>query len=451
MSTFIPSLKLFPIYTGGAILDGKNGLNGDSSFTIPATRFNKAYQVNMPSAGSTFDPNTFLSLGTDKNHRLVSNPISAAATNYNTLLGINNSVPGHIGTVSAPTTAPDVPNLFKQAESLYTVSDLNFTDLMAQPSFRIPTVGMGLMVTTDGNGNVQGESLDPSSLGTMLRANAVGHDLGGPNRAAISIAATYKVNDPGFSFGDVYAVESPTGPKKTPPTKNLGLDPLAALNQGGLNKSAGIFNIGAQSDTALGGLGAIGGADAANPIQARLNQLQPQDTGLSLSGTDAGLDVTQAQQVAASQADYGVNLSSNFYQDMASVASAANAQQQNSYAANYAPPIDRTMDGRVNLMPWQMPTPVSQGATAVGNSVRFDMGASVGDATAGKSKNGYMPFNMQSDTSSSSSGGGFSNPNPFASGGGGMQGGMQGGMSSGGGSPSGQRTPLYRKPLAYSA
>jgi hypothetical protein len=450
MSTFLPSLKFFPIYTGGAIVDGKNGLNGNSSFTIPATKFNKAYSVNMPSAGGTFDPNTFISLGTDKNHRLVSQPISAAS-NYTTPLGINNSVPGHIGKVSVPATAPEIPNLFKQAAALYAISDTNFTDLMAQPSFRIPTVGMGLKVTTDGNGGVQGVSLDPSSLGTMRRANAVGHDLGGPNRAAISIAATYKVNDPGFSFGDVYAVEAPNGPKKTPPTKNVGLDPLAALNQGGLNKTAGIFSTGVQSDTALAGLGAIGGPDIANSIQARLNQLQPQDTGLSLSGTDAGLDVIQAQQVAANQADYGVNLSSNFYQDMASVASAAKNQQLNSYAATYAPTIDHTMDGRVNLQPWQMPSPVSQGTASVGSTVSFDMGASVGDATAGKSKNGYMPFNMQSDTSSSSSGGGFSNPNPFASGGGGMQGGLQGGMSSGGGSPSNQRTPLFRKPLAYSA
>jgi hypothetical protein len=448
----IPNLKLFPLYTSGPILSGQKGLNGNSSFTIPATRFSPAYQVNMPPASNPFDPAAYLALSTDKNHRLVSKPTSGAPQ-YNTLLGINNTVSGHISKVAMPATAPKIPNLFQQAVSLYTISEANLSTLLAQPSFRIPTIGMGIKVTTDGNGNVQSVSLSPSSRGTINRANAVGHSLGAPNRAALTIAATYKVNDPGFSFGNVYAVEAPNGPPPAPAAKNLAANPLAALNPGPLGNSAGIFNTGPQSKPGLDGL---------NPVQARLNQLQPQNGGLAVSGADAGIGVDQAQQVAASQADYGVNLSSNFYQNITSLVSAAGRQQQSSYAATYAPPIDQVLDGRVNVMPWQAPTPVSQGAAAVGRTVSFNMGSAVADATAGNAGNSYLPFNMQSETSAG--GGGFANPNPFATGGslgggspGGMQSGMQqgspqGGMASGGGSHAGnQKFPVYRKPLAYSA
>lgn len=453
MSSSIPNLKFFPLYSGGPIVNGKNGLNANSSYTIPATRFSPAYQVNVAPSTSPFDPNAYPAFGTDKNHRLVSKATSSAAA-HTTLLGINNAVSGHISKVSAPATAPEIPNLFKQMAALYSISDVNMTDLLAQADFRIPGVGMGIKVTTDGNGNVQSMALSPSTRATTNKANAVGHSLGAPNSAAISIAATYKVNDPGFSFGDVYAVENPNGPRKTPPPNHSGVDPQTALNAGGLGKSAGIFSFGAKASSGLGGLDGVGaGPEGLNPVQARLNQLQPQDGGLALSGADAAGGVNQAQQVAASQADYGINLSSNFYQNIASVVSAAGNQQQNSYAATYAPRIDQVLDGRVNVAPWQQaPSAVSQGAAAVANMVSFDTGTSVADATAGNAKNSYIPFKMQSDTSSGSNGSG--NPNPFANGGsaqGGLQSGLQGGMSSGSGSQAGQKMPLYRKPLAYSA
>ena len=458
MTSLIPSLKLFPIYRNGPILDGKNGLNADSSFVIPATRYRSTYAVNVTPDSSPYDPNNYLALGPDKGHRLTSRPISAAS-DYTTLLSLNSSVPGHLATTTAPTTAPDIPASFKKRASYYTVTDANYDFLMAQPSFRIPGIGMGLLVTTDGHGGVQSESLDPGVFGTMTRANAIGHNLGSPNRADISIKATNKVNDPGFSFGDVYAVENPNGPRKTAPTKNLA-GPAAGLN--GLNatgKNAALFNSGGISTIGVTNPSGIGaGLNDLNPVQARLDQLQPPDNGLALAGADAALGPEQAQQVATSQADYGLTVSSNYYQQMASVASAADLQRQNSYAATYAPRLDHVLDGRVNVIPWQAPTNALSATPApLDHAVRLPMSGALADATASQGKNSYIPFNMQGGGSSaggnSGGSGGYSDPNPFA-GQRGFQSGMQGGMSSGGhngGSAAGYKMPSPRKTLLYKA
>ncbi len=454
MSTSIPSLKLFPLYKSGPILDGKNGLNADSSFVIPSTRFRSTYAVNIVPESNPYDSNNYLTFGPDKAHRLVSKPISAAS-DYTTLLSLNSAVPGHISTTTVPSTVPDIPASFKQRASYYTVTDANFTALMAQASFRIPGIGMGLLVTTDGSGGVQSESLDPAVFGTMTRANAIGHSLGSPNRAEISIKATNKVNDPGFSFGDVYAVENPNGPRKTPPTKSAaGPDPgLNGLNASG--KNAALFNVGGPSSigqTNLNGIGA--GLNGLNPVQARLEQLQPPDNGLGLSGADSALGPEQAQQVATSQADYGLNVSSNYYQQMATVASAADLQRQNSYAATYAPQLDRMLDGRVNVMPWQAPNAPTATPSPLDYTFRLPMSGALTDATASQGKNSYIPFNMQrGESGPGGSSGGFSNPNPFA-GRGGFQGSMQGGMpsgGSGGGSAAGYKIPYPRKTLLFSA
>jgi len=452
-SMSIPNLKLFPLYTGGPILNGKNGLNGNSQFTIPATRYSQSYSVNMQPKTSAYDPNSYYAFDSSNPRYLSSKPTGSAPA-YNTMLGIDTSKPGRLAQVSAPTTAPEIPQSFQGRVGNYTITEDNYAALMAQNSFIIPGIGMGLKVTTDGNGNVASESLNPSSLGTMRRTNAVGHDLGVLNRAEITTGAIYKVNDPGYSFSNIKKGDLAAAKNKPPQTPSA----VGALGSPALLQNNGIFKTQSANAAALTGADALTGLNVtANPFLAKLNQLQPQDAGLSLSGIDAEIDADQAQQVAANQADYGVNLSDNFYQNIASVVSAANSQQQNSYAATFAPRMVQAMDGRVNVTPWQMPTQANQGPlTSSNNVVGLNMGASVADATSGNAKNGYIPFNMQNG--GSSSGGGFADANPFMGGGssgsnaGAGGNAFQGGMQSGTGRQSGQQQQsFYRKPLAYSA
>ena len=454
-SLSIPSLKLFPLYTGGPILDGKNGLNQNSSFVIPATRYSQSYAVNMTPTTNSYDPNSYVSFYSGNPRLLVGKPISDA-TNYTTMLGMDNSVPGHLAQVSAPATAPNIPMVFQDRVDNYTITDANYAALMAQPSFEIPGIGMGLLVTTDGNGNVQSESLNPSSWATMFRTNAVGHDLGVLNRAEITLGATYKVDDPGFSFSNINHKNTAAANQKAPQAPSA----VGAMGSPNLIQHGGIFNTQPLNSAATTGLDDLTGVNAANPVLAKLNQLQPRDMGLSLSGQEAGIDVTQAQQVAVNQADYGVNLGSDFYQNMASVVNTANNQQQTSYAATYATPMDQLMNGRIYVPHGgghgRMQASVNSGETPlVNNQVTFNVGAAVSDATSGNSRNGYIPFNMQNGGATAGVGGGFSDPNPFAgnpgSQGGNAQGGFQGGAYSGNGRQSGQQTPYYRKPLAYTA
>lgn len=459
MSSFsIPSLKLFPIYTGGPILDGKNGLNQNSQFTIPATNFSPAYPVNIAPSAAPYNYNDYFSFNASNPRYISSKPVSDIP-DYTTMLALDGTVPGRLSQTTAPSTPPEIPKAF-QTRAAYYESDADFDALMTQPSFEIPGIGMGLLVTTDGHGDVVSESINPSSWATMFQTNQLGNL--GLNRAEITIGATYKVDDPGYSFSNIQKGNG------TAPAQNPSQTPssVGALGNPNLLQNAGIFNT--QPANAAN---ALTGVDAANPVLAKLNQLQPQNPGLSLSGQDAGVDANQAQQVAVNQAGYGVNLGDNFYQNMAGVVNAANAQQQTSYAATFAPRVDQLMDGK---MPGgghgghggggHARVSMNQDAE-MANAVSFSVGASVADATSRNSKNGYIPFNMQKNENSTGGGDSFSSDsNPFAGndgsdGSSGYQGGFQqnggqGGMFSGSNRQSDQQrqTPYYyRKPLAYSA
>jgi hypothetical protein len=441
-SLTIPNLKLFPLYTGGPILNGKNGLNANSQYVIPATRYRQSYAVNIAPTSNSYDPNTYYAFNAS-NPRLLTAKATSSASAYNTPLALSSSKTGRLTATSVPNTAPEIPNTFKDRVANYTVSDANYAALMAQADFRLPNVGMGLKVVTDGNGNVDTISINPSSLGTMRRTNAVGHDLGVLNRSKITTGAIYKVNDPGFSFSNI----DKTGQLAQKQKPSQSPSAAGALGSAKLPQNAGIFNAQPGKNASLNGLDAL---DGINLLLARLDQLQPQDAGLSLSGAEAGVDLEQARQVAANQADYGVKLSSNFYQSVAGVVSAAKNQQQDSYAASFSPRLERVMDGRVNVNPWQLPQQANSGPLTAPSTVSFQQGAAVADATAGNAKNGYIPFKMQNNGASAGEG------NPFLGQGtqtGGQTGGsgFQGGMQSGNGRQPGQQLPYYRKALAYTA
>jgi hypothetical protein len=164
MSSTIPKLKLFPLYPGGPQVQNAGGLNANSSFYLRPTRFTPAYGVNIPPDTNPNDTDTYYTLRGDQT--IARRSVSEARA-YNTSLAFDGTVQGNLKQVAVPAVAPQTPDLYKEAVELLSISDLKFTELMAQPEFRIPGVGMGLKVTTDGLGNVDTIAISPSSRGQL--------------------------------------------------------------------------------------------------------------------------------------------------------------------------------------------------------------------------------------------------------------------------------------------
>lgn len=447
MSSSIPQLKLFPLYPGGPVVQGKGWLNANSSFYLRATKFTPAYGVNIPPGSSSVDTDTYYSLRA--NHTLSAQPISQAS-NYTGLLDYDASAIGKLKQGSVPAVAPSIPNLYKNAVDLLSVSDLKFSDLMSQPDFLIPGVGMGIKVTTDGMGGIDSVSLSPSSRGKLPSVSAIAKDFTLPNRVDITTGAVFSRPGPTVNIGGASS-QNATTPAKTVSPIDAQNTQLPQFNVNTLDKNAGLFK---QDQLEQLALQALADPDAdlerLGPLLEGLYQPQPGNQALAVSGYDSVLSAEQARQVAANQAGLQVNPSEQFRQNVAQLVSVARQPQESfvsMYQSGHQTGMEQLMNGKVNVTPWQAAASASQSGLGQSgaNTNMFDMGGAVADAASRKGSGSYIPFRMQSDAQGQQ---GFAGSNPFA---GNNSGGMQSSMSFGSQSQSNQQFRMPRKPMAFIA
>lgn len=438
MSGTIPQLMLYPLYLGGPQVRASGGtLNASSSYKTQANAFVPAYGVNLPSNLQASEADTYYTLnGTATISR---RPINEAGNTYSGNLGFDGTVTGGLKTVSTPAVAPEIPNLYKKAAELLSVSDLKMADLLALPEFRIAGVGMGLKVTTDGAGGIDNVAISPSARGVMGRPDAAGEYFGGLNSAEISRGAVFSLTDLSINTGTA-PIQQPTGNQvvnttAVTPTPNA-VQPQYTVNR--LDRNAGIFNLEEQALKALQSQSLD--LDRITPELERLYQLQAGDLKPE-SRVEFGPDAMQSQQIAASQVGLGVKTSDTF---QANVVGLINANKQSeSYASAFAPKMDQVMNGRIAASPWVSNQSAGTTGGGLGNSTSFEMGASVADAMSRKGKGAsYIPFRMQSDTQEQ----GFGGSNPFM---GANAGAGSNGSSQFGGQDNQQYRP--RKQLAFTA
>lgn len=441
MSSSIPQLTLFPLYPGGPLVRGRSGLNGNSSFYLRETKFTPAYGVNIPANATPLDTTTYYTL--NGNQRVVSRPISEAA-NDTGLLAYDGTAIGKLKQGSVPAVAPSIPNLYKNAVELLSVSDLKFSDLMAQPDFLIPGVGMGLKVTTDGMGGVDTIALSPSSRGQLPGVSAIAKDFTLPNRVDITTGATFFRTGPSVNIGGASTDNTAAPARSVNPINQQG-NVIPPFNVNSLERNAGIFRQDQLEQLALQALADPNAdLDRLSPLLERLYQPQPNEQGVSVAGYDSVLDAEQSRQLAANQARLGVNPSDQFRKSVAEFVSVAR-QPQESYSAAYNPRMDQLQNGKINVTPWQASANASQSGLGQNSGNAFEMGSAVADAMSRKGRGSYIPFRMQSDTQGGQQG--FTGSNPFA----GSGGGMQSGMSFGSQAQSHQQFRMPRRPMAFMA
>lgn len=440
MST-IPQLRLFSLYPGGPQLRANGYLNGNSSFYTQATAFTPAYGVNVPASAAPVQ--TSYALGSNGAIRRSTPSGSSNALASNDSWALDASAIGGIKRAPVPPVAPVIPNLYRQAAELLSISDLKFAELMQQDAFRIPGVGLGLKVTTDGMGGVDSVRLSPSSRAALPAVSPFHAAFAGPNRSDITTGVTFKASP----HTEGMQSTRPPLPGSTPtggaPQSAAGMAASAASGalsgNGPLDRAASLNNLFAAArlgalDPRTSGLNGLLPQDM-NPVLQRLYQMQPPDNGLAVSGYDAALSAEQARQMAATQARMDVMPSRQFRQDVAGLVSAA-VRQEGSYAAAMRPP---DLDGRMPMAP-SLPHAGGgggQGGLAGGG---LDMNNFSPDAFNKRGKGGYIPFQMSSGGQEGFASGGFTNP--FAA----------GGMSTGAqGEQAGQQRPRPRRALQLSA
>ncbi len=402
-SSAIPPLKLFPLYPGGPVREVRS--LGNTQFNIRSNEFSNTYAVNAPSTRNPFENGVSWKLSQGGQIEQT----RADGTNYyNRNLEIDNSSSGRLTSGSIPNRPPEVPESYRNQVARYEINDSRFNELMAQSSFDLPNIGMGLRVTTDGQGGVANIALNPSAF-AVQQGFYPGGLPNGPNRTEISTNAVFKV--------DPSSIPIPSGASKAvKPMKtvlNNAVQPSttvkakAALNP--LLPGGQPFKPGDGSHSL-----APGAADF-NPVLARLAQLSTPNQGLTLTGINSQVSVTQARNLASVRAGFDVSSSDNFQQNMAQWAS--NARLQESYTTLHRPtPIDRLMDGRIGMNATVTP-PLrgSQGlsfGTAAMDVEGLTKMADVLDSASRRSAGGYvlqsfvdtstsgegsMPFNSNSD------------------------------------------------------
>ncbi|WP_303673891.1 hypothetical protein [Vampirovibrio chlorellavorus] len=433
----LPPLIFYPLYPGGPQVRATNAwLNANSSFRTQANQFVPAYGVNLPTDLRADEADTYYTLS--GNRTISRRPVSQASP-LSAPLGFDATVVGGLKRAAVPAVAPVIPNVFKAAERLLAVSELNMTELLALPEFRLPNIGLGLKVTTDGQGGVDTVGISPGVYGSRLPLDATNPDFGGLNRAEITTGATFKVTDLSIDPGP--AMASPMNASKPSPAPNLPIG-AEALNVNPRERTAGIFKLQEQALQALQSLD----PEAAN-LNALLQRLEQLDQLASVDPlpkqTEQALgSATEGQQLAANRAGLGVKPSQDF---QSTVAGLINANKQSeSYASAFAPRMDQVMNGKIAGSPWMGGQSANAGSGGLGNAGGFEMGAAVADAMSRKGKGGsYVPFQRSSGGES-----GFANANPFMGSGGGL------GAGSGFSAFGGQADPnAYRprKPLAFTA
>ncbi len=385
MSSSIPSLKLFPLYPGGPTLQTRGTLSADSQFRIPATSFSAAYEVNRTpnQVSDTFyqiHPGRFLSQ-------------ASQGTTSNALYSIQPSQSGYLSRTTAPSSAPSTPDLFRDITRYYAISDLKFSELMTQDSFKLPRIGMGLRVETDGAGNATRMTVDPSIQHIMSSAGATDPRFAFANRAEILNRAfqntTPQVNlQPQLPPGNQPIPGSLTNAAVQPLPQPLP-SPLLSLNP--LNRSADIFTLNSRELTpAFGHLS----TQEVNPVLERLRQLQPVDPGLSIAGFNAEATVTEARQIAANQAKLDVFLTDRAKENVDLLQKVAIQQSGAAYSHVKA------MDGFIPMAP-SLPAP-SKSAFETGTAgfgaltPNTDNFGGVLDSTSKRGSGGYIPFQLGS-------------------------------------------------------
>lgn len=427
MSSAIPTLKLFPLYPGGPVLQANRGsLNGDSQFYTQSNRFTPAYGVNLSTGLNRDTANLSYTI---RGYQAVSDKNSGASVLFNTPLQFQGKTPGKLARASTSGTPPSIPSVYDDLQKLLTISELNFSQLMAQPSFIIPTIGMGLKITTDGLGGVAKQEISPSSRGSIPKLSVISDDFGAANRAEITIGATKKVG-PGVGLGETLFDTTPTVKAKPLPQDNNAL--LSPINT--LKGNNGIFKLDRQAQLALDALTERENNLGELSILDRLHQLQPQEGGLGLSGYNAQLDAEQSRQLAATQAKFNVLPNERFRENVASLTSAY-IRQPESYAAALNPAnnrMDQLMNGKINIPSSALTDAGAQKGSATSGGSAFEMGNSVSDAMSRKGKGAsYVPFRQ---TAQGQSGHAFGNANPFMGSNTGMNSGASGnGPAFGGG------------------
>jgi hypothetical protein len=438
MSGTIPPLILYPLYPGGPQVRANSGtLNANTAFKTKANDFVPAYGVNLPSDLRSAEADSYFTLS---GYSTISRrPVSQAA-DYNTNLGFDASVLGGLKKVPVPAVAPAVPNIYKEAEKLLTISELKMADLLAQPEFRIPSIGLGLKVTTDGAGVIDSVSLSPSSRGAIPRLDPISDTFGGLNSALITTGATFKLTDLTVDTGKPASrPETGNAPKVSPSLLNPGV-PLP-INANNPLRNAGIFNLEKLEEQALLALqNQSVDLDRLTPELERLYQLQDLE-GTIVNDLRLGRGGLESQQIAATQAGFGVKTSEAFQTNLVGLINSS--KQSESYASAFTPKMDQVMNGKIMPSPWLQGQASNAFGGGLGSSSSFEMGASVTDAMSRKGKgSSYVPFQMQSGTQQEQ---GFGNPNPFM----GAGTGSGSGLSQFGGQPNQQFRP--RKPLAFIA
>lgn len=390
-SSAIPPLKLFPLYPGGPVREVRS--LGDARFKIRSTEFSNAYAVNTPYSNNPFQNGNSWQLGEGGQ---IDQTRADGSNYYNRNLEISNSNPGRLSSGSVPSTPPEVPESYRDQVSMYEINDSRYNQLMSQSSFDLPNIGMGLRVTTDGNGGVANIAIQPSAFAVQAGFNPAGLQ-NGPNRAKISAGAVFKVDPTSIPISS--GSSKTVTPIKTALNNAVQAKPnvkaKAALNPllpGGqpLKPGDGRMNL------------APGAADF-NPVLARLAQLSIPDQGLALTGINSQVSPNQARDLATVRTGFDVSTSNLFQKNAAELLS--NGRFQENYVTVHQQiPMDRLMDGRVGMNATLTPTLRGGSGTATGGVTMDNVTeiADVLDSASRRSTGGYV---MHSFADSSSMGG----------------------------------------------
>lgn len=382
MSSSIPKLVMYPLYSGGPQVKDTNGLNANSVFHLKATKFSPAYGVNTTETSRWDDSDRFLKINGTGN--LGTQSVSNTAS-FNRNLGFDGSVLGGLKSVSAPGTAPGIPDLYASAARLLSVSDLKFTELMSQASFTIPNIGLGLKVTTDGAGNVDTIAISPSMQKAFPQLGPRDPEFRGTNTAKIVERAVLRAP----KATPVNAAKKSQIAANKPANAFLNVQAPNKLDRA----NQALFNLNALEVNRNLDTQALRQQAINNPVLERLLRLQPQDAGLSVSGQQAGIGPAEATIIAAAKADFGVSTSDQFKRGMASWVQDALQNQGNSYLQ-----LSRLKEGQMPMAP-SLPAATKSAAEAPAafsgnNSLSADAG--VADSGSKRSSGGYIPFQMSS-------------------------------------------------------
>ncbi len=394
-----PNLQFFSV-SGNRTQATNGSLNANSSFTIPATEFTPAYDVNKPPT-RPIDYGHYLAIRPDTRFLRNPSPIESRpvseAENFNRPLNIgyapasSNGFRPHITTGQVPAVAPEVPAAYQERIQYFSISDANFDTLRNQPEFRIPQNGMGFKVFTDGAGNIDRIETSPSAQGRLPRFGATADNFGLSNRFDITNGATFTVNPvPAREIAGRDGI-NPNQPANRLDIQDFLTRQLQELQ--GQEKLQGLFGR-QQTVNPLENANPFAFNLQTNPVLDRLKALQPQETGIAVAGADSEVDLTTARQIAANKAKFDVNVSDSFARNLKGLQNAA-IQQGHLYSpAKHA----AELTGSIPMAP-SLPAPSKPATESIGFAgLSRDAGMGLNpDTMEKKGSGGYIPFRMGGD------------------------------------------------------